>query len=705
MISSGPFDWHPGQSQQIVLAMVFAHPTGDRYLPFIGYPPRPDPNDDDLIELLAVKKTAQRLFDLDFKPAEPPVPPNLSLVPGNEQIILMWDDLPLRTPDPYYEAFVEIDSTYREYDFEGYRVWRSRTGEFSRLGDRDDPDYPLTPEAIQQNSDVRGLDLNLLAQYDLANGITIDSSGVTCEDSLITQEGDIVYTDCDTFNLGKGTGLRYSYVDRGDSLAPLVNGFRYYYAVTAYDYNSDELPVSRLSLDSGVSFSLENSAVPRSHASSFVDAFGQIEHVDSTGTVLDDTSSIFVSPGSVDLDPPEVVHASNSLVDFSFHPVIPEKISDKYYTLVLDDFERIDPVTNRIVYYVEDASGEQLHTGISSFYDLKYDGSDQVLAVSVFDPVDSTKVIYSSELSFQVNADDWFVPDSVSYFFAMNVAGEDITDSLGSVYIFGEHLILAGFRGCDIQMEWVAVDESGDSLTIEVRDLDNMVDVPFGEGIVHEMGWVDDSKKGSNWSFLPSFVGTQQPGGRYFITTSVPTVADLWISGVRMIMVIMDRMPRGGDIWTLRQVAMTVETKVETTFIKPDSIVIDTTVTYLSAQRPPVPGSRYRIDTVSGGSYVGKVDLDKIRVVPNPYLASAAWDNGPSRRRLEFINLPPECTIRIYTISGILVRILEHTSDEGGTEVYDLLTREGLPLASGNYYYHVTTPDGQTHLSRFAVVQ
>jgi hypothetical protein len=99
------------------------------------------------------------------------------------------------------------------------------------------------------------------------------------------------------------------------------------------------------------------------------------------------------------------------------------------------------------------------------------------------------------------------------------------------------------------------------------------------------------------------------------------------------------------------------------------------------------------------------VDLTKIRVVPNPYLASAAWDIGPSQRRLEFINLPPECMIRIYTISGILVRILDHTADEGGTKVYDLLTREGLSLASGNYYYHVTTPDGKTHLGRFAVIQ
>jgi len=49
--------------------------------------------------------------------------------------------------------------------------------------------------------------------------------------------------------------------------------------------------------------------------------------------------------------------------------------------------------------------------------------------------------------------------------------------------------------------------------------------------------------------------------------------------------------------------------------------------------------------------------------------------------------------------------MLDHTPDEAGTEDYDLRTVEGLKLASGNYYYHLTTPDGRRHLDRFAVIQ
>jgi hypothetical protein len=649
MISSGPFDWLPGEKHQVVFAMVFANAIGNpNSLDFVGDPPRPDPNDPALSQLLAVKETVQHLFDLDFQSTGPPPPPNLTLVPGDGQVTLLWDELPLRTPDPLYEEFVEIDPEYREYDFQGFRVWRSGTGEFSRLGDPEDLDYPLTPEAVQDNNTLSSLDLTLLAQYDLADGITTESSGVTCWDSLILLDSTIVYTDCDTFNLGTDTGVRFSYLDRGDSLSPLINGLRYYYAVTSYDYNSDALPVSRLSLDSGVSFNVENSAIPRSHASSFIDAFGLIQHVDSDGEVLDDTSSIFISPETGELDPPEIVHASNALVDFSFYSAYPEKVSDDYYTLVMEDFERISDVTNRISYYVENAIGERMYTGPYSFFDLGYDGTDQILEAAVFNTEDSTELLFTSELTFNVDPEAFIYPDPSDYFLAENSSDVDISDSLGNIGISHAEYLPAGFRASDITMEWVAAGTG--SLTLEVTDLDNLIEVPFGEGIVgspHPV--IYDSEKGSNWSFLPVSGGVLQPGGRYFLTTSPVPIADLWLCGFRMTVTGMDRMPLPGDVWMMRQVAYTVNT--DTTETTVDS-------TFMDACRPPVPGARYRIDTVSGGPEKGEVDLDLIRVVPNPYLASSTFDPGPDQRRLEFINLPPECKIRIYTISGNLVQKL-----------------------------------------------
>ena len=692
MMSSGPFDWLPGQTQQVVLAMVFANAVGgpDR-LDFIGDPPRPDPNDPALDELLQVKDVIQGIFDLSFLQAAPPPAPNMALVPGEGQVTILWDDLPLRTPDRTYDDFVQLDPEYREFDFEGFRVWRSRTGNFSRRGDVNDPDFPLTPEAIEENDLVAGFDLKLLAQFDLANGITTGSNGVTCSDSLILEDDEILYTDCDTFNLGSDTGLRFSYIDHGDPGAPLINGFRYFYSVTAYDFNSGVLPVSRLSLDSGVSFPAENSLIPRSNASSFVDALASLYQVDAHGEAIDDTSSSFVSMETGELAPPEAVRARNALVDFEFSPGAPERISDTYYTLVLDRFERLDNSTNRIGYYVEDAAGERMNLGSVESFDMPCDGTNEAISVSVFDPEDSTQVLFTTDLTFNVDAGA-FVYNLSAFLFGENAAGADISDSLGGVTT--SQFLPASYRASDLRIEWMEVGPG--SLTVNVVDLDNAMDVPFGGGIVSENGDVNESEKGFNWSFLPVVAGLYQPGGRYFLTTSPLNIADLWLSGIRVTTTMMDRMPREGDAWTLRQLAMAVE--VDTTVTPNDT-------TYFDAQRPPVPGTRYRINTQSGGQDLGGIDLTKIRVVPNPYIATSAFELGPTQRLIQFINLPSECTIRIYTISGNLVQAIEHTPDEGGTEIYNLRTRYDLPLASGNYYYHVTTPDGKTHLGRFAVIQ
>ena len=62
MLSSGPFDWQPGQTQMIAIAMIFAYSTGDHVLPFVGEPPRPDPNDDDLVEFVRIAEQARELF-------------------------------------------------------------------------------------------------------------------------------------------------------------------------------------------------------------------------------------------------------------------------------------------------------------------------------------------------------------------------------------------------------------------------------------------------------------------------------------------------------------------------------------------------------------------------------------------------------------------------------------------------------------------
>jgi hypothetical protein len=253
-----------------------------------------------------------------------------------------------------------------------------------------------------------------------------------------------------------------------------------------------------------------------------------------------------------------------------------------------------------------------------------------------------------------------------------------------------DHFDPLGFRGTDITMEWR--DAGTDTMTLSVYDEGNMVTVPIRE---------EDDLRGMNWAFDP-FAG--QPGGAILI--GEPDVFRLYVSGSTITVISPTRFPEAGDVWTLKQRSFSPDI-TDTLIAGQDTLITE----YLKpAPRPLVPGVRYRVNLTGGGQDRGEIDLAAIRVVPNPYLGAASFEgeSSPFDRpggRIQFVNLPPECTIRLYTISGNLVRVLEHTPDEGGTEDYDLRTKEGLKLASGNYYYHVTTPDGQSHLGRFAIIQ
>lgn len=76
---------------------------------------------------------------------------------------------------------------------------------------------------------------------------------------------------------------------------------------------------------------------------------------------------------------------------------------------------------------------------------------------------------------------------------------------------------------------------------------------------------------------------------------------------------------------------------------------------------------------------------DKILVLPNPYIKGES-----SIERISFGNLPKEVTIRIYTISGKLVKTIKHKSSaDGGNKVWDI-----SEIASGVYIYSIISPSG-----------
>ena len=110
---------------------------------------------------------------------------------------------------------------------------------------------------------------------------------------------------------------------------------------------------------------------------------------------------------------------------------------------------------------------------------------------------------------------------------------------------------------------------------------------------------------------------------------------------------------------------------------------------------------------------VEKDNMDDIYVVPNPYVVSSniepldlqnPLDRGP--RRVYFSNLPSNCTIDIYTMSGELVRSLKHNSSiEDGIKYWDLTTSDNFPVSFGMYIFHVKSDNGNESTGRFAVIK
>ncbi len=105
--------------------------------------------------------------------------------------------------------------------------------------------------------------------------------------------------------------------------------------------------------------------------------------------------------------------------------------------------------------------------------------------------------------------------------------------------------------------------------------------------------------------------------------------------------------------------------------------------------------------------------LDDIVVIPDPYVAAASWEakqfysaGSRGERKIDFINLPQTCTIRIYTIRGELVQKLDHYSSmDDGSESWNLRSKDGMDIAYGIYFFHVEAPGVGQKLGRFAVIK
>jgi hypothetical protein len=328
--SSGPLQLKPGQQASIAIALILAAPVatptcavscsirpGDptvlldpataananavdtmtgfrRYLGDLDGDGQVDQEEIDAVpgSLLGKARLAQAVFDNRFLLPFAPDSPEFFLVPGDNQVTVLWKPSPSEASegDPFFSVASQpsliggvpnplYDPNYRKFDVEGYRIYRGRVDAPNELaliaqfdyqgtfisdftgvvnaGDACAPEYglyagcagPVAPNPKDGTALTGHVDHELAGEViqvragsgrtPLANGTQVY---VLAADTAVTGGGEAgscgPRTACPALN---NTGVPFVYVDRN-----VRSHFRYFYSVTAFDVNSLESGPSSL---------------------------------------------------------------------------------------------------------------------------------------------------------------------------------------------------------------------------------------------------------------------------------------------------------------------------------------------------------------------------------------------------------------------------------------------------------------------------
>lgn len=114
--------------------------------------------------------------------------------------------------------------------------------------------------------------------------------------------------------------------------------------------------------------------------------------------------------------------------------------------------------------------------------------------------------------------------------------------------------------------------------------------------------------------------------------------------------------------------------------------------------------------TMSGGTYTlfpgavasvrpASLDTGRAHAYPTPFMPSQGHD------RVTFTRLPAETTIRVYTVSGRLVKTLTKNDSTDSFIWKPVANERGTPLASGVYLFVVSSPGVGSKRGKLMVVK
>jgi hypothetical protein len=465
------------------------------------------------------------------------------------------------------------------------------------------------------------------------------------------------------FYLGDNSGLVHTYVDKN-----LQNGQKYYYAVTAY-----------------TSGDATNNFYPAEDPKFIT--------VNSDGSVTTDVNTAYVIPrsavaGYVGPDAPSLLGNVPGTTPFGtgkvyLNVVNPEAVKDKTYHVTFNDvIQNFVPVTT--LYYVIDYTNSSapdtlLKVPLSS--NAKSGDDDK----NVFDGVYLT-----------VN-NDWTVKYDTSKS-GWNVIHpkKDYILSFGPFSIANVKEVGVSYPR-DYNVVFDASHTPGDtSSQLVVTLISGTTQTPYTIPAVNSNFRIYDAIDGSPVAY--AYLDAGEKG--------------IFSSLDRVILLQKTKTSAGKDttvITWLLQASGSDSTSYQPT--TGDTLKIRVSKPFTDSDVLGITTKSATVDNQKANS-----QLDLIRVVPNPYIATTTQEqplpptitSGRGDRKISFIHLPKGSTVSIFTVRGELVRKLEMPStqniDDGSID-WDLRSRENIEVAYGVYFYVVEAPGVGQKTGKLAVIK
>ena len=665
MESTGPIDMAPGATARTIVAVIAAN-FNYSYL---------NVNDTLAVaDLRAKAKSAKLIYDANWLLPGPPPAPVLSLTPGHRRVIIGWDKSSEDSLNPknrnllYAQKVTRDSSTLAKFDpnfltniLQGYKLYKSDDGARWQLMAQWDKDDRYIIDSV--GLIVTGPETLKAAQWVgtyyqpvVYNPLWVPMPTTLSPDTTFGWSDPAFRTD----TKGSNSGLQYSYQDEN-----LINGFTYYYSVRAYGINwQSTLNGAKDSIISKSASYYETAisenvtaVVPRSEPNEYMAPQAYVSA--SAGKAYSLSQKIAVT-----VDLPRAV--KNGTFRQIWGPVTRSSSMDSknaYY-----------PVLS---YYVTDQDGDTVVplTPSPMVYDTVRD------QVRWLKSVKYTPGNYITIINDILASKDGFAVKSME-------TPATYTDTASAALITAPDNRWQ-FRSGTFEIRWTVTGTAPlDTLWPEVWHV-----VDSAKGILVKVPYEATALKtqiNSSWNVS----GTETGLGRNYICDAWPSgtgaTSYMNICGIRLYfnkgvsphqMTWNSGRPANGDIWRLKTAGTTV----------------------------PVEGEYQVITTVEYQMTSTVADMKKIKVVPNPYIARNIWELTNDRSKLQFTNLPAKCTVKIYTLAGNLIKVLEHEDNngvDGGTCWWDpMLTMNQQQIASGVYLFHVDAPGIGTYVGKFAVVR